>query len=76
MRLQISYAAGDRVCHGHYGDGTVTGVNEYHTVIEFDAHGSRRFATPLVRLDPSATPPPPKPTKTRRRAVPRTAGSR
>ena len=69
MRLQISYSTGNRVCHANYGDGTVTAANEYHTVIDFDAHGSRTFATPLVRLESSAIPAPPKVTKTRRRAV-------
>lgn len=67
--MQTSYATGNRVVHANYGDGTVTAVNEYHTVVDFDAHGSRTFATPLVQLQPSAVPPPPKVVKTRRRAV-------
>ena len=60
------YSTGDRVSQPQYGDGTVTTVNEYHTVIDFDAHGSRKFATPYVRLERSSTPAPPKPVKARR----------
>ncbi len=67
--MQTSYSAGNRVVHAHYGDGTVTAVNEYHTVIDFDAHGSRTFSTPLVQLASSAVPAPPKVVKTRRRVA-------
>ena len=63
------YSAGDRVSQAQYGDGTVTVANEYHIVIDFDAHGSRTFATPLVQLERSSTAAPVKPTKTRKRAV-------
>ena len=64
----LKYTAGDRVAHSQYGDGTVNSVNEYHTVIEFDAHGVRTFSSPRVVLSTSFTPPPVKPTKTARRA--------
>jgi len=70
--VQTMYATGNRVVHGQYGDGTVTAVNQYHTVVEFDAHGSRTFATPMVQLAPSSIPAPPKVTKTRRSAVRKT----
>jgi hypothetical protein len=33
-------------CAHAVGDGTVNSVNEYHTVIDFDAHGVRTFASP------------------------------
>ena len=62
------YSTGDRVTQAQYGDGTVTTANEHHTVIDFDAHGSRTFSTPLVQLDRTSTLAPPKPVKTRRRA--------
>ena len=65
----MAYSTGDRVSQLQYGDGTVTATNEYHTVIEFDAHGLRTFATPLVRLERSSTPAPIKPAKTRRRTL-------
>jgi hypothetical protein len=48
-------AVGDRVAHDAYGDGTVTRVNEYHTVIDFDAHGVRTFSSPRVVLSPTST---------------------
>lgn len=70
MRL---YTIGDRVSQAQYGDGTITAANDYHTVIDFDAHGLRTFATRLVRLERSTTLAPPKPAKTRRRAVRATA---
>ena len=44
------YDIGDRVTHSQYGDGTVTGWNEYHTRIDFDEHGKRTFASSLVTL--------------------------
>ncbi len=47
MRL---YATGDRVTQGHYGDGTVSFVNQYHTKIDFDDHGLRTFASSQVVL--------------------------
>jgi hypothetical protein len=55
------HSAGDRVAHAQYGDGTVSSVNEYHTVIEFDAHGVRTFVSPRVVLTHSTTPAPEKP---------------
>jgi len=60
---------GDRVVHSQYGDGTVQSVNEYHTVIEFDAHGKRTFVSPRVVLAESSVPAPVKPT--RKKAAPR-----
>ena len=65
----VLYSAGDRVSQSQYGTGTVTVANDHHTVIEFDAHGPRTFATRLVRLEASATAAPPKPVKTRRRTA-------
>jgi hypothetical protein len=56
------FAKGDRVLQGQYGAGTVTATNEFHTVIDFDEHGSRTFATRLMHLEASDTAaPPPKP---------------
>lgn len=51
---------GDRVAHFQYGAGTVTDLDIYHTVIDFDGHGLRRFVTNRVVLerteDPGPTP--------------------
>jgi hypothetical protein len=55
--------AGDRVVHAQYGDGTVQSVNEYHTVIDFDAHGTRTFVSPRVVLQDSSVPAPEKPAR-------------
>ena len=63
------YSTGDRVFQPQYGDGTVTSANQYHTVVDFDAHGSRTFSTPLVRLERSETAAPIPVKKPRRRAA-------
>jgi len=69
----MAYAVGDRVIQAQYGPGTITDVNEYHTVIDFDEHGVRTFATPLVVLQRTATPAPVRPAKARRKARPASA---
>ena len=61
------YSTGDRVTQLQYGDGTVLIGNDHHTVVDFDAHGARTFATPLVRLESCSTVAPPKPAKAGRR---------
>jgi hypothetical protein len=57
---------GDRVAHGQYGPGTVTELDIYHTVIDFDGHGLRRFVTNRVVLEPTLDP---GPSATERRAA-------
>ena len=59
----MPYGPGDRVTHSQYGDGTLVSANEYHTVIDFDAHGVRRFSSPRVVLNTASTPAPPKPVR-------------
>ena len=61
----VPFAPGDRVMHEQYGDGTLVSVNEFHTVIEFDAHGRRTFSSPRVVLTTSSTPAPVKPVRKR-----------
>ena len=61
------YAIGDRVSQPQYGAGTITAVDEHHTVIEFDGHGSRTFVTRLARLESCSTVAPVKLVPTRRR---------
>jgi hypothetical protein len=63
------HSTGDRVAHAQYGDGTVSSVNQYHTVIEFDAHGARTFVSPRVVLTHSTTPAPEKPVRGRKTAA-------
>lgn len=63
-----AYEIGDRVAHQQYGDGTITRVNEYHTVIDFDSHGPRTFSSPRVVLTRSTSEAPVKTTR-RKRAV-------
>ncbi len=42
-----AWTKGDRVMQPTYGPGTLVEVNEHHTVIDFDEHGRRVFATRL-----------------------------
>lgn len=65
----MGYATGDRVTHAQYGDGTLISSNEFHTVINFDAHGRRTFSSPLVVLAASSTPEPVKPVRRRTRSA-------
>ncbi len=48
-------SAGDRVSQAQYGTGTVTYVNQYHTVIEFDDGRKTTFVTTRVELTASNT---------------------
>ena len=63
-----AWAKGDRVVQPTYGPGTLVEVNEHHTVIDFDEHGRRTFATRLVTLQATNEPAPHK-ASTRKRAV-------
>ena len=53
-----AWTKGDRVTQPTYGVGTLVEVNEHHTVIDFDEHGRRTFATRLVALQASNEPAP------------------
>src|SRR6266850_229966 len=55
-----NWAKGDRVVQPTYGPGTLVEVNEHHTVIDFDEHGRRVFATRLVVLQATNEPAPAK----------------
>ena len=55
-----AWTKGDRVVQPTYGTGTLVEVNEHHTVIDFDEHGRRTFATRLVALQSSSEPAPAK----------------
>ena len=63
-----NWSKGDRVTQPTYGAGTLVEVNEHHTVIDFDEHGRRVFATRLVALQATSEPAPHK-APTRKRAV-------
>lgn len=53
-----AWTKGDRVVQPTYGAGTLVEVNEHHTVIDFDEHGRRVFATRLVTLQATSQPAP------------------
>ena len=62
------FSVGDRVSQSQYGAGTVTAVDERHTIIAFDEHGSRTFVTAIVRLEASDTEKPVKAKRARKTA--------
>lgn len=59
------WSKGDRVAQATYGSGTLVEVNEHHTVIDFDGHGRRTFASRIVVLQATSEPAPNKPAKAR-----------
>jgi hypothetical protein len=61
------YNIGDRVTQTTYGCGTITLANEYHTIVDFDEHGSRTFVTRMVQLETSNTAAPQRRKATRKR---------
>jgi hypothetical protein len=63
------FSVGDRVSQSQYGAGTVTAVDERHTIIVFDEHGSRTFVTAIVKLEASDTEKPVKAKRTRKTAA-------
>ena len=63
------FSVGDRVSQSQYGPGTVTGVDERHTIIAFDEHGTRTFITAIVKLEASDTEKPVKAKRTRKTAA-------
>ena len=65
--------SGDRVAHPHYGHGTLSSLNEYHTVIDFDAHGTRTFVSSRVVLTDSMVPAPEKPVRPKRASAKKSA---
>jgi hypothetical protein len=60
-----SWTKGDRVVQPTYGPGTLVEVNEHHTVIDFDEHGRKTFASRLVVLQATNEPAPAKASRKR-----------
>lgn len=62
-----TFSVNDRVTNPTFGEGTIRGVDERYTTVEFDENGTRRFVTSLVKLERSdSQPPPPKPARTKK----------
>jgi len=64
----VSFRPKSRIDHAVYGLGTIVDVNERHTTIAFDAAGTRKFITTMVKLVGSDTPEPPKPPRRKAKA--------
>ncbi len=69
-----SFDKGDRVVHEQYGAGTLADVNDFHTVIDFDEHGVRKFVTSMVSLERTQIPAPPRPARAGAKRAGRTKG--
>ena len=52
------FAPNERVNHSIYGLGTISEINDLHTVIDFDENGRRKFVTSIVRLERTDVLPP------------------
>jgi len=63
------FAPNERVNHSIYGLGTITEINDLHTVIDFDENGRRKFVTSIVRLERTDVLPPAPIRKTRAKTV-------
>ncbi len=62
------FTTNERVNHSIYGLGTISEVNDLHTVIDFDENGRRKFVTSIVRLERTdilAPAPPPRKSRAR-----------
>ena len=70
-----AWSKGDRVVQPTYGPGTLVEVNEHHTVIDFDEHGRRVFATRLVVLQATNEPAPAKAARKRATKAKKAASS-
>jgi hypothetical protein len=59
----ITFSTNERVSHYIYGFGTISEVNDLHTVIEFDQNGRRKFVTSMVQLERTDVPAPVSPAR-------------
>ena len=66
------FSTGSRVSQLQYGTGTVTYVNGYHNISEFDEAGLRTFVTERVELTRSDTE---APVRAKKKSVRKKAGS-
>jgi len=53
-----AFSANERINHAIYGLGTISEVNDLHTVIEFDQNGRKKFVTSIVQLERTTVPAP------------------
>ena len=58
-----TFAANERINHSIYGLGTISEINDLHTVIEFDQNGRKKFVTSMVQLERTSVPAPVVPTR-------------
>ena len=58
-----AFSANERINHYIYGLGTISEVNDLHTVIEFDQNGRKKFVTSIVQLERTTVPAPAAPAR-------------
>jgi len=57
------FSPNERINHYIYGLGTISEVNDLHTVIEFDQNGRKKFVTSIVQLERTTVPAPAAPAR-------------
>ena len=70
-KIAAVFAAKDRVNNPTFGPGTITQVDEQYTTIVFDEHGTKRFLTPMVRLERTDVPAPERPVRASKSKTPK-----
>jgi hypothetical protein len=68
-------AEGLYIKHSQYGCGVVTQSDTERTTIEFDAHGTKKFVTSLMVVEPAEGAPPKRSGSRRARKVARAVGA-
>jgi hypothetical protein len=61
--LGSGFSTNERINHYIYGLGTISEVNDLHTVIEFDQNGRKKFVTSIVQLERTSVPAPAAPAR-------------
>ena len=56
----VLFSPKDRIHHYMYGLGTIVGMDEHRTTIDFDEAGTKKFVTSMIKLSSSDTPAPEK----------------
>jgi alpha-acetolactate decarboxylase len=64
--MSKEFAVGQAVEHSTYGLGTISSIDADRTTIDFEAHGTKKFVTSIVKLQASDKVPQ---ARTRRRAA-------
>lgn len=68
-RNLLVFSPKDRIDHAVFGPGTIVEIDERRTTIAFDASGTKKFVTSMVKLSPSDTQAPPRRARSAKKAA-------